>query len=123
MKTPALDLDAIYDQVKPWDFRLKVDGAERAARRLSNVDLERLRRFGQMSYDEAVGVIEGLFEDADRPDVRRWDESKVVLVVSAVVAHYRELFKKKAERLVQEMARRMEAQTTAAAGGSTAPAN
>ena len=105
------NLDEVYSRIEPWELVITVDGADRAVRRLSNVDMEQLRRFGTLSPDEARRLIAELFEESHRPDVSGWDELKAVMVLSNVIAYYRELAKKKVEDAAAAPARAM-ARTT-----------
>lgn len=111
-----LNLDEIYERLEPWELVLTIDGVERPVRRLTNVDLERLRLFGQMKPEESVPFVAGLFE-GEAPDVKQWDDARATLVLSAVLAYYREQVKKKAEQAAAAVSE----QIAAAAGRSTPP--
>lgn len=90
-----VNLDEIYQRVEPWEFTLTIDGKQLRVRRLDNADMVAMGRLGDMKQDEAEKFVAGLFEEADRPDVRGWDTAKAGLVVAAVAGYYEGQVKKK----------------------------
>jgi hypothetical protein len=116
MNAMKLNLDEIYERLEPWELVLTIGGAERRVRRLTNVDLELLRRFGQMKLEESVPFVAGLFE-GEQPDVRQWDDARVTLLLTSVLAYYADLVKKKAAGAAAAVAKQMGSQPAASPDG------
>lgn len=93
----TISLADLYERMEPWDFSIEVERGEvLRVRRLTNADMRELTRVlgGEAAAAEKVRFLQDLFEDP-KPDVLAWDQAKTGIVVSAVVAYYREAVVKK----------------------------